>query len=154
MQFQFPYKNFLDIKTKRLPFQDFFYICKGHLTDKSFCSPIVDPQAAERAAREAREREIELVKKEYEEKQRLKREEKEKSKKKDKEDSKSDEDDDKKKKKGDEKDKIKSGESDANKVGDMRWLSRIEMQDSMDGERGKADVWLMTIMNRTRSLNQ
>lgn len=60
--------------------QDFFYICKGHLTDKGFCSPIVDQAAIDRAAKEAQEREIERVKKEYEEKQRQKEETKKKKK--------------------------------------------------------------------------
>ncbi|KAI9886762.1 MAG: hypothetical protein M1823_001405 [Watsoniomyces obsoletus] len=104
--------------------RDFFYICKGHLSDKSFCSPIIDSEAIERAAKEAKEREIELVKKEYEEKQRLKKEkEKEKNKKKDKDKDKAgdkkngkdddDEDDDAKKKKKD--DDVKNEELGINK---------------------------------------
>ncbi|KAI9829057.1 MAG: hypothetical protein M1832_000080 [Thelocarpon impressellum] len=68
--------------------RDFFYVCNGHLTDKGFCSPIIDEAAAKRAADEARQREIEAVKKEYEEKQR-KKEEKKKQKEKGKEKGKS-----------------------------------------------------------------
>ncbi|KAI9845372.1 MAG: hypothetical protein M1838_001772 [Thelocarpon superellum] len=71
--------------------RDFFYVCRGHLSDKGFCTPIIDEEAARIAAAEAREREIEKVKKEWEEKQRKKEEkkkkkEKEKDKDKDKED--------------------------------------------------------------------
>ncbi|KAI9754262.1 MAG: hypothetical protein M4579_004793 [Chaenotheca gracillima] len=63
--------------------QDFFYICDGHLLDKGFCTPIIDEEAVKRAAQEAKEREIEQVKKEYEEKQKKKAEKKKKSKEKD-----------------------------------------------------------------------
>lgn len=56
--------------------KDFFYICAGHLVDRGFCQPDAE-EAAAAAARKKKEeldREIEAVKKEYEEKQRLKRE--------------------------------------------------------------------------------
>jgi hypothetical protein len=54
-------------------------VCRAHLKDRAFCSPIVDE--AEKAAREKKEaldREIELIKKEYEEKQKKKKAAKEK----------------------------------------------------------------------------
>ncbi|MCJ1401723.1 hypothetical protein MMC11_004940 [Xylographa trunciseda] len=44
---------------------DFFYACRGHLKDRGFCSPVVDEAAKKK---EEMDREIELVKKEYEEK--------------------------------------------------------------------------------------
>ncbi|KAI9806196.1 MAG: hypothetical protein M1825_006311 [Sarcosagium campestre] len=62
--------------------KDFFYICKGHLTDRAFCSPLVDEEAEKKAAQAAKEKEIEKVKKEYEEKQRKKEERKKQKKKK------------------------------------------------------------------------
>ncbi|KAL8718720.1 MAG: hypothetical protein Q9225_004184 [Loekoesia sp. 1 TL-2023] len=49
--------------------KDYFYICLGHLKDRGFCTPVID--AAEAAAKKKKEeldREIELIKKEYEEK--------------------------------------------------------------------------------------
>ncbi|RAL09028.1 AAA-ATPase Vps4-associated 1 family protein [Aspergillus homomorphus CBS 101889] len=50
--------------------KDFFYTCPSHLTDRNFCSPIIDAAEVEaKAKREAMAREIEKVKKEYEEKQ-------------------------------------------------------------------------------------
>ncbi|KAF9738720.1 UPF0589 protein C32H8.01c [Paraphaeosphaeria minitans] len=68
--------------------KDFFYVCVGHLSDRGFCQPDAD-EAAAAAARNKKEEldlEIEQVKKEYEEKQRIKREKrKEKAKEKDKE---------------------------------------------------------------------
>ncbi|MCJ1292689.1 hypothetical protein MMC34_004242 [Xylographa carneopallida] len=45
--------------------KDFFYACRGHLKDRGFCSPVVDEAAKKK---EELDREIELVKKEYEEK--------------------------------------------------------------------------------------
>ena len=61
--------------------QDFFPACQGHLSDKGFASPVVKPSAPppsaevlEKKRKEALEREIELVKKEYEEKQKRKKE--------------------------------------------------------------------------------
>ncbi|MCJ1310249.1 hypothetical protein MMC25_003911 [Agyrium rufum] len=78
--------------------KDFFYICRGHLLDRGFCSPIIDEAEAAAKKKQAElEKEIELVKKEYEEK--LKR------KKKGKEDKKKDKD-----KLKDEKDKEKDDE--------------------------------------------
>ncbi|KAF2127099.1 DUF1742-domain-containing protein [Dothidotthia symphoricarpi CBS 119687] len=71
--------------------KDFFYICPGHLTDRGFCQADADEAAAVAAQKKKEEldREIEKVKKEYDEKQKLKREkrkerEKEKNKDKDK----------------------------------------------------------------------
>ncbi|KAF1849970.1 DUF1742-domain-containing protein [Cucurbitaria berberidis CBS 394.84] len=66
--------------------KDFFYICVGHLSDRGFCQPDADEATAIAAQKKKDEldREIETVKKEYEEKQKLKRE-KRKGKDKDKE---------------------------------------------------------------------
>jgi hypothetical protein len=82
--------------------QDFFYICAGHLVDRSFCQPDADEAAAVEAKKKKDEldAEIEKVKKEYEEKQRLKREkrkgkEKEKDKAKEKEAQNKDDEEDK-----------------------------------------------------------
>ena len=64
--------------------QDFFYVCRGHLKDKSFCSPVVDEaEVAAKQKKEALEKEIEAIKKEYEEK--LKKEKEAKGKDQDKE---------------------------------------------------------------------
>jgi len=46
--------------------KDWFYACKGHLTDRNFASPVVD---TEEEARIAKEKEIAKIKKEWEEKQ-------------------------------------------------------------------------------------
>ncbi|KAF2004930.1 DUF1742-domain-containing protein [Amniculicola lignicola CBS 123094] len=81
--------------------KDFFYLCTGHLSDRGFCLPDAG-EAADAAARKKKDeldREIELVKKEYEEKQRLKREKrrekgKDKDKDKDKDTKKKNEDED------------------------------------------------------------
>ena len=55
--------------------QDFFYVCPAHLQDRHFCSPIVDTEGdAARLKEEAMAKEIEKVKKEYEEKQQRKKE--------------------------------------------------------------------------------
>ncbi|KAI4088010.1 MAG: hypothetical protein LQ344_006385 [Seirophora lacunosa] len=49
--------------------KDHFYICPGHLKDKGFCSPIVDEaEVAAKKRKEELDREIESIKKEYEEK--------------------------------------------------------------------------------------
>ena len=80
-------------------FQDFFYVCPGHLKDKVFCSPIIDEAAVAAKKKKEVEAEVERVKKEFEEKQRKKKEkekEKEKDKTKDKEDSKKDDEEEKK----------------------------------------------------------
>ncbi|GKZ35004.1 hypothetical protein AbraIFM66950_005443 [Aspergillus brasiliensis] len=94
--------------------RDFFYVCPSHLQDRHFCSPIVDTEAAAaKAKEEAMAREIEKVKKEYEEKQQRKKNkdaEKEKDKK---ENDKDKEKDDKSSaKKGDEEDKKMQKERD------------------------------------------
>lgn len=82
--------------------QDFFYICTGHLTDRGFCQPEADEakRVADQKKQEELDREIEAVKKEYEEKQKIKREkrkgkEKEKDKEKEKEARTKEEDEDK-----------------------------------------------------------
>ncbi|KAJ9487765.1 hypothetical protein VN97_g5541 [Penicillium thymicola] len=55
--------------------KDFFYVCPAHLQDKHFCSPIIDTEGqAQRLKEEALAKEIEKIKKEYEEKQRRKKE--------------------------------------------------------------------------------
>ncbi|KAJ5474594.1 Protein of unknown function DUF1742fungi [Penicillium sp. IBT 31633x] len=55
--------------------KDFFYVCPAHLQDRHFCSPIIDTEGqAKRLKEEAMAKEIEKVKKEYEEKQRRKKE--------------------------------------------------------------------------------
>ncbi|MCJ1412546.1 hypothetical protein MMC19_006641 [Ptychographa xylographoides] len=54
--------------------KDYFYTCRGHLTDKGFCSPIVnEAEVAAKKKKEEMEREIELVKKEYAEKMKKKK---------------------------------------------------------------------------------
>ena len=58
--------------------KDFFYICTSHLQDRGFATPKVDPKLeAEKRDREALQKEIELVKKEFEEKQKKKGKKKE-----------------------------------------------------------------------------
>ncbi|KAH7389547.1 VPS4-associated protein 1 [Phaeosphaeria sp. MPI-PUGE-AT-0046c] len=81
---------------------DFFYICTGHLVDKGFCQPNADEAAAFEAKKKKDELDVEIekVKKEYEEKQRLKREkrkgkEKDKDKASEKESQSKDEEEDK-----------------------------------------------------------
>ncbi|KAJ5931536.1 hypothetical protein N7516_006025 [Penicillium verrucosum] len=55
--------------------KDFFYVCPAHLQDKHFCSPIIDTEGqAQRLKEETLAKEIEKIKKEYEEKQRRKKE--------------------------------------------------------------------------------
>lgn len=54
--------------------KDFFYICPAHLQDHNFCSPIVDAAGQEKMKQEAWGREVENVKREYEEKQKRKKE--------------------------------------------------------------------------------
>ncbi|CAI7668256.1 unnamed protein product [Penicillium viridicatum] len=55
--------------------KDFFYVCPAHLQDKHFCSPIIDTEGqAKRLKEEALAKEIEAIKKDYEEKQRRKKE--------------------------------------------------------------------------------
>ncbi|KAJ9665090.1 hypothetical protein H2201_004750 [Coniosporium apollinis] len=83
--------------------KDFFYICVGHLKDRSFCLPDASEAAAiaERKKKEEMDREIEAVKREYEEKQKRKAEkrkakEKSKGKAKDAEETKKDDEEDKK----------------------------------------------------------
>lgn len=85
-----------------MPLQDFFYICAGHLTDRGFCQPEAEEakRVADQKKQEELDREIEAVKKEYEQKQQLKREkrkgkDKEKDKEKEKEAKAKEEDEDK-----------------------------------------------------------
>ena len=78
--------------------QDHFYVCLGHLKDKGFCSPIVDAkEAAAKKKKEEMDREIELIKKEYEEKvkkRKSKKKDKDSDKEKDKKDEKKENDED------------------------------------------------------------
>ncbi|KJF61607.1 hypothetical protein, variant [Coccidioides immitis RS] len=89
--------------------KDFFYICPIHLKDKGFCSPIIEEEeVAAKKKKEEMAREIEKVKKEYEEKMKRKKEkEKEKEKEKGEKDEgnkkKEDEDEKKAEKEKDEK---------------------------------------------------
>ncbi|KAF2625271.1 DUF1742-domain-containing protein [Macroventuria anomochaeta] len=79
--------------------KDFFYVCIGHLSDRGFCQPDAEEAArtAERMKKEEMDQEIEKVKKEYEEKQRLKKEKRKgKDKEKDKEAKSNEEEEDKK----------------------------------------------------------
>ncbi|KKK14682.1 hypothetical protein AOCH_000808 [Aspergillus ochraceoroseus] len=55
--------------------KDFFYVCPVHLKDRNFCLPIIDAEEeAAKKKQEAMDREIEKLKKEYEEKQQRKSE--------------------------------------------------------------------------------
>lgn len=57
--------------------QDHFYVCLGHLKDKGFCSPIIDPaEAAAKKKKEELDREIEVIRKEYEDKLKKKKKDK------------------------------------------------------------------------------
>lgn len=59
--------------------KDWFYICPGHLTDKGFATAVIDAEAeAAKKRKEALDAEIELVKKEYEEKMKRKGKDKKK----------------------------------------------------------------------------
>ncbi|CAG7930895.1 unnamed protein product [Penicillium olsonii] len=78
--------------------KDFFYVCPAHLQDRHFCSPIIDTEGqAKRQKEEAMAKEIEKIKKEYEEKQRRKKEQKASSKDEDEKDKDKDESKDKSK---------------------------------------------------------
>lgn len=91
--------------------KDFFFVCPGHLKDKSFCSPIVDAAAVAAKKKAEMEAEVERVKKEFEEKQRKKKE-KEKEKEKEKNKGKDKDSDEKKgKKSDDEKPEVKVSEA-------------------------------------------
>ncbi|KAJ5238502.1 Protein of unknown function DUF1742 [Penicillium chermesinum] len=60
--------------------KDFFYVCPSHLQDRNFCSAIVDTEGeAARLKEEKMAKEIEQVKKEYDEKQRRKKDRQNKS---------------------------------------------------------------------------
>ena len=83
-------------------FQDFFYVCPGHLKDRGFCSPIIDEAAVAAKKKKEMEAEVQRVKQEFEEKLKKKKD-KEKEKEKEKEKS-NDKDKDKDKDKKDDKD--------------------------------------------------
>lgn len=52
-----------------LTVQDFFYLCLGHTKDRGFCSPIInEAEAAAKKKQADLEREIVVIKQEYEEK--------------------------------------------------------------------------------------
>lgn len=77
--------------------QDFFYVCRGHLKDRTFATPdtpVDDADAKAKKREEELKREIEAIKKEYAEKQ-AKKKDKSKDKDKTKEQKKEDEKDDK-----------------------------------------------------------
>lgn len=58
--------------------KDYFYICPGHVKDRGFATPIIDEaDIAAKKKREELEREVELVKKEYEERMKRKQESRE-----------------------------------------------------------------------------
>lgn len=53
--------------------QDHFYVCQSHANDRGFCSPIVDEaEVAARKKKEEMNREIEIIKKEYDDKRKIK----------------------------------------------------------------------------------
>ena len=57
-----------------MQWQDFFYVCPGHLKDRGFCTPVIDEGEAEaKRKKEAMDREIELIKQEYEDKMKKKK---------------------------------------------------------------------------------
>ncbi|KAJ5133912.1 hypothetical protein N7526_005277 [Penicillium atrosanguineum] len=89
--------------------RDFFYVCPAHLQDRHFCSPIINAEAeAARRKEEEMAKEIEKVKKEYEDKQKRKKERAAKDgkeKKDDKDEGKSKEEEKERDSKGDEKDR-------------------------------------------------
>ena len=80
-------------------FQDFFYICSGHLKDRSFCTPDADEVAALAAKHKQAEldKEIERVKQEYEEKKKQKEQKRKEKEKNDKDKKKSKDKDEKQK---------------------------------------------------------
>ncbi|KAI4172236.1 MAG: hypothetical protein LQ343_003671 [Gyalolechia ehrenbergii] len=58
--------------------KDYFYVCPGHLKDRGYCTPIVDEtEAAAKKKKEELDREIGLIKKEYEEKMKKRKRSKE-----------------------------------------------------------------------------
>lgn len=84
--------------------QDFFYICTGHLTDRSFCTPDADEVAALKAKKQKEElgKEIAKVEAEYEERNKKRekkraerKKEKDKDKKADKEEAKKEDEEEK-----------------------------------------------------------
>ncbi|EZF26676.1 hypothetical protein H112_01222 [Trichophyton rubrum D6] len=88
--------------------KDFFYVCLIHLKDKGFCSPLIDEEeVAAKKRKEEMDREIEKVKKQYEEKQRRKRD-KEKDGEKTDDKKKADDEEESKKAEKERDDKIKS----------------------------------------------
>ncbi|KAL9121965.1 MAG: hypothetical protein Q9187_001477 [Circinaria calcarea] len=100
--------------------KDHFYICRGHLKDRGFCSAIVDEaETAAKKKKEEMDREIELVKREYEEK--LKKRKKARDDKKDDKAEAKEKDKDKKREVEDGEDKKAEVEKDE-KVGDLHNL--------------------------------
>lgn len=69
--------------------QDYFYVCPGHLKDRGFCSPIIDEaEATAKRKKEKLDREVELIKREYDEKTEKKKAKDKKSKEKEEEEAK------------------------------------------------------------------
>lgn len=86
--------------------KDFFYICPVHLTDRNFCGPIIDAEAAKAKRERQMAEEKAKILKEFEEKQKKKKEKEEKANSKDADkdkDKSKDDDKDKKEDKSDEK---------------------------------------------------
>ncbi|KAA6410391.1 MAG: hypothetical protein FRX48_05812 [Lasallia pustulata] len=87
--------------------KDHFYVCPGHLKDRGFCSPIIDEaEAVAKRKKEEMDREIELIKKEYDEKVKKKKIKDKKSK--EKEDEKKKEEEEAKQAEQEKNEKIKS----------------------------------------------
>ncbi|KAJ5172422.1 hypothetical protein N7492_005015 [Penicillium capsulatum] len=111
--------------------KDFFYVCPAHLQDRHFCSPIVDNEGeAARLKQEAMAKEIEKVKKEYEEKQQRKKEREKQSTK----DEKKEKDADKDQSKDKSKEKDKSSKSNDEKERDEKIdsIQKGDMQTNSD----------------------
>ncbi|KAI4132036.1 MAG: hypothetical protein LQ347_002713 [Umbilicaria vellea] len=89
--------------------QDYFYVCPGHLKDRGFCSPIIDEaEVAARRKKEEMDREIELIKEEYDERMKKKKKTAKDKKSKEKEDEKKTEEEEAKQAEQEKNDKIKS----------------------------------------------
>ncbi|KAF6224019.1 hypothetical protein HO133_010593 [Letharia lupina] len=123
--------------------KDYFYICPGHLKDRGFCTPVIDEaELAAKRKKEEMDREIELIKKEYEDKMKRKKskvkkgEDKDKDKEKGKDDeSKDDVDDEKAEKEKDAKIKAitnKEPSSTADDIPRIYTLQKVFYQKRLD----------------------
>lgn len=87
--------------------QDYFYVCPGHLKDRGFCSPIIDEaEVAARRKKEEMDREIELIKEEYDERMKKKKKTAKDKKSKEKEDEKKTEEEEAKQAEQEKNDKV------------------------------------------------